>query len=92
LLVNWQVQLPPTDSRLRPDQRHLENGEYDDANAEKLRLEKKQRRVSLFFSTTSLFGRIKPIELQVDGHLDAIVCSLNHIDQYSTSCWLLQLF
>jgi len=89
LLVNWQVQLPPTDSRLRPDQRHLENGEYDDANAEKLRLEKKQRRVSLFSSTTSLFGRIKPIELQVDQHLDAIVCSLNHIDQYAR---LLQLF
>ncbi|KAJ7514632.1 hypothetical protein O6H91_23G053100 [Diphasiastrum complanatum] len=35
--------LPPTDSRLRPDQRHLENGEYDLANAEKLRLEQKQR-------------------------------------------------
>ncbi|KAJ0605259.1 putative oxysterol-binding protein [Helianthus annuus] len=35
--------LPPTDSRLRPDQRHLENGEYDMANAEKLRLETRQR-------------------------------------------------
>jgi hypothetical protein len=92
LTPGLEGQLPPTDSRLRPDQRHLENGEYDDANAEKLRLEKKQRRVSLFSSTTSLFGRIKPIELQVDGHLDAIVCSLNHIDQYATSCWLLQLF
>lgn len=35
--------LPPTDSRLRPDQRSLENGEYEKANAEKLRLEKRQR-------------------------------------------------
>ncbi|KAF5746527.1 oxysterol-binding protein-related protein 1D [Tripterygium wilfordii] len=35
--------LPPTDSRLRPDQRHLENGEYELANAEKLRLEYLQR-------------------------------------------------
>ncbi|KAF3615768.1 Oxysterol-binding protein-related protein 2A [Capsicum baccatum] len=35
--------LPPTDSRLRPDQRHLENGEYDKANSEKLRLETRQR-------------------------------------------------
>ncbi|KAJ4803050.1 hypothetical protein LUZ62_015616 [Rhynchospora pubera] len=35
--------LPPTDSRLRPDQRYLENGEYEKANAEKLRLEKRQR-------------------------------------------------
>ncbi|KAI3697520.1 hypothetical protein L6452_30613 [Arctium lappa] len=35
--------LPPTDSRLRPDQRHLENGECELANAEKLRLEQLQR-------------------------------------------------
>ncbi|AQL10241.1 Oxysterol-binding protein 1 [Zea mays] len=35
--------LPPTDSRLRPDQRHVENGEYSKANAEKLRLERRQR-------------------------------------------------
>ncbi|KAJ6812298.1 putative oxysterol-binding protein-related protein 1D isoform X1 [Iris pallida] len=35
--------LPPTDSRLRPDQRFLENGEYEMANAEKLRLEQLQR-------------------------------------------------
>ncbi|KAF7071275.1 hypothetical protein CFC21_076644 [Triticum aestivum] len=35
--------LPPTDSRLRPDQRHLENGEYEKANSEKLRLEQLQR-------------------------------------------------
>ncbi|XP_020592556.1 oxysterol-binding protein-related protein 2A-like [Phalaenopsis equestris] len=35
--------LPPTDSRLRPDQRYLENGEYEKANEEKLRLEKRQR-------------------------------------------------
>ncbi|XP_027367707.1 oxysterol-binding protein-related protein 1C-like isoform X2 [Abrus precatorius] len=35
--------LPPTDSRLRPDQRYLENGEYDMANSEKLRLEQRQR-------------------------------------------------
>ncbi|KAK9291524.1 hypothetical protein L1049_019472 [Liquidambar formosana] len=35
--------LPPTDSRLRPDQRCLENGEYETANVEKLRLEQRQR-------------------------------------------------
>ncbi|CAM6008123.1 unnamed protein product [Sphagnum balticum] len=44
LTPGLKEKLPPTDARLRPDQRHLENGEYDDANAEKLRLEKKQRR------------------------------------------------
>ncbi|XP_076249148.1 oxysterol binding protein isoform X4 [Calliopsis andreniformis] len=33
----------PTDSRNRPDQRLMENGQWDEANAEKLRLEEKQR-------------------------------------------------
>ncbi|XP_032526377.2 oxysterol-binding protein 1 [Danaus plexippus] len=35
----------PTDSRLRPDQRLMEEGLWDEANAEKLRLEEKQRAV-----------------------------------------------
>ncbi|XP_012279948.1 oxysterol-binding protein 1 isoform X2 [Orussus abietinus] len=33
----------PTDSRLRPDQRLMENGLWDEANSQKLRLEEKQR-------------------------------------------------
>lgn len=33
----------PTDSRLRPDQRLMENGRWDEANMEKQRLEEKQR-------------------------------------------------
>ncbi|KAF2313064.1 hypothetical protein GH714_009003 [Hevea brasiliensis] len=43
LIPGLQEKLPPTDSRLRPDQRHLENGEYEKANTEKQRLEKRQR-------------------------------------------------
>ncbi|XP_039127250.1 oxysterol-binding protein-related protein 1C-like isoform X2 [Dioscorea cayenensis subsp. rotundata] len=43
LTPGLREKLPPTDSRLRPDQRCLENGEYDMANAEKLRLEQRQR-------------------------------------------------
>lgn len=35
--------LPPTDSRLRPDQRAMEDGEYDFAAVEKNRVEEKQR-------------------------------------------------
>lgn len=35
--------IAPTDSRFRPDQRLMENGHWDEANAEKLRLEEKQR-------------------------------------------------
>ncbi|CAH8609133.1 unnamed protein product [Dicrocoelium dendriticum] len=33
----------PTDSRLRPDQRYMEDGDWDKANEEKRRLEQKQR-------------------------------------------------
>ena len=35
----------PTDSRRRPDQRLMEAGRWDEANAEKQRLEEKQRTV-----------------------------------------------
>lgn len=35
--------LAPTDSRLRPDQRAMEDGKWDDANKLKLQLEEKQR-------------------------------------------------
>ena len=35
----------PTDSRLRPDQRLMEEGRWDEANTEKVRLEEKQRGV-----------------------------------------------
>ena len=35
--------LPPTDSRFRPDQRLLEQGDLEKAQQEKLRLEQKQR-------------------------------------------------
>ncbi|XP_033333217.1 oxysterol binding protein isoform X4 [Megalopta genalis] len=37
--------IAPTDSRFRPDQRLMEIGQWDEANAEKLRLEEKQRAV-----------------------------------------------
>lgn len=35
--------MPPTDSRLRPDQRALENADMETAESEKARLEDKQR-------------------------------------------------
>ncbi|XP_075698000.1 oxysterol-binding protein 1 [Rhinoderma darwinii] len=35
--------IAPTDSRMRPDQRLMENGNWDEANVEKQRLEEKQR-------------------------------------------------
>ncbi|KAI4234127.1 MAG: hypothetical protein LQ352_008187, partial [Teloschistes flavicans] len=36
--------LPPTDSRLRPDQRHLEDNDFDEAERVKARLEEAQRK------------------------------------------------
>ncbi|CAF2043439.1 unnamed protein product [Brassica napus] len=43
LTPGMKEKLPPTDSRLRPDQRYLENSEFEMANTEKLRLEQRQR-------------------------------------------------
>jgi len=38
---NLEKNLPPTDARFRPDQRALENGDYELAASEKHRLEEK---------------------------------------------------
>ena len=40
---NLRPYLPPTDTRLRPDQRAMEDGEYDLAATEKNRVEERQR-------------------------------------------------
>lgn len=42
-LNEMEERIAPTDSRLRPDQRLMELGMWDEANIEKLRLEEKQR-------------------------------------------------
>ncbi|XP_064201055.1 oxysterol-binding protein 1-like isoform X2 [Anguilla rostrata] len=44
-LNETEERVAPTDSRLRPDQRLMEAGRWDEANAEKQRLEDKQRGV-----------------------------------------------
>lgn len=43
LLDKLRPRLPPTDSRLRPDQRALEKGQHELADTEKKRLEEQQR-------------------------------------------------
>ena len=50
----------PTDSRLRPDQRLLEEGRMDEANREKLRLEEKQRGVRRAREQAAAEGRPVP--------------------------------
>ncbi|XP_038648281.1 oxysterol-binding protein 2 isoform X3 [Scyliorhinus canicula] len=44
-LNEMELGTAPTDSRLRPDQRLMENGDWEEANVEKQRLEEKQRAV-----------------------------------------------
>lgn len=44
--------LPPTDSRQRPDQRSLENGDLKTAVSEKLRVEEKQREARKFLENS----------------------------------------
>ncbi|XP_062244121.1 oxysterol-binding protein 1 isoform X2 [Platichthys flesus] len=44
-LNEFEEGVAPTDSRRRPDQRLMEDGRWDEANAEKQRLEEKQRTV-----------------------------------------------
>ncbi|KAK7267254.1 hypothetical protein RIF29_19921 [Crotalaria pallida] len=56
LTPGLKEKLPPTDSRLRPDQRYLENGEFEMANSEKLRLEQRQRQVPITFSISCFVG------------------------------------
>jgi hypothetical protein len=42
-LNEFEEDVAPTDSRRRPDQRLMEEGRWDEANQEKLRVEEKQR-------------------------------------------------
>jgi hypothetical protein len=42
-LNEYEDGVSPTDSRNRPDQRLMENGKWEEANQEKIRIEDKQR-------------------------------------------------
>lgn len=84
-IVGVQEKLPPTDSRLRPDQRHLESGEFDAANSEKLRLEQKQRRVSGAEISFCLFWSKGQIYLDEGVHIKGFCC-LSHYVVVSLLC------
>jgi hypothetical protein len=85
-----QENLPPTDSRLRPDQRCLENGEYERANAEKLRLEQRQRQVSMTNNFLVLCF-YKTFVLQIY-HLPHWVVFLAHLHLDETFCEVIVAF
>ncbi|KJE97550.1 oxysterol-binding protein 1 [Capsaspora owczarzaki ATCC 30864] len=59
----------PTDSRLRPDQRLLENGDMDGAQAEKTRLEEKQRSVRRQREAKSTHHVARWFESKFDPHV-----------------------
>jgi hypothetical protein len=93
LFIVWtfmQENLPPTDSRLRPDQRCLENGEYERANAEKLRLEQRQRQVSMTNNFLVLCF-YKTFVLQIY-HLPHWVVFLAHLHLDETFCEVIVAF
>ena len=61
--------LPPTDTRLRPDQRAMEEGQYDFAAEEKNRLEEKQRakRAERQRNAESIHGQPRWFKRAMDG-------------------------
>ena len=64
--------LPPTDTRLRPDQRAMEEGQYDFAAEEKNRLEEKQRarRTERQRNGDSIHGNPRWFKKAVDGEFN----------------------
>ncbi len=64
---NLKKVLPPTDTRLRPDQRAMEDGEYDFAAEEKNRVEEKQRAARRQRENDGEEWRPKWFEKKVDG-------------------------
>ncbi|XWS25198.1 hypothetical protein CRYUN_Cryun27aG0049200 [Craigia yunnanensis] len=81
LTPGLKEKLPPTDSRLRPDQRYLENGEYEMANSEKLRLEQRQRQVYFMFNFCFVVNsmcrwcKLATYELKCQGTIDLLFIS-----------------
>ncbi|XP_067355458.1 oxysterol-binding protein 1 isoform X2 [Channa argus] len=56
----------PTDSRRRPDQRLMEEGHWDEANAEKQRLEEKQRTVRREREREAVKAASSPVEADTE--------------------------
>jgi oxysterol-binding protein 1 len=55
-------EIPHTDTRLRPDQRALENGDFALASKEKIRLEEKQRAVRRYMEKAGIEHKPKYFE------------------------------
>ena len=62
------TQIPPTDTRLRPDQRLLEQGKAESATREKNRLEEKQRTVRRMNEKLGLTYKTKWFKEIIDPH------------------------
>lgn len=89
--------IAPTDSRLRPDQRLMEEGKWDEANFEKVRLEEKQRSVrrekeneAEQAASQGAFGVLKKtcIHYQSSGLLDQLLsCLLYRSKIFCRECY-----
>jgi hypothetical protein len=74
----------PTDSRRRPDQRLMEDGRWDEANQEKLRIEEKQRQARKIREAESDgidTYKAKWFKKQYDSLTDS------HIHRYTNEYW-----
>lgn len=66
LTEKLKKEIAHTDSRLRPDQRALENGDYALASTEKNRLEEKQRAVRRYMENNGIQHKPKYFEEWTD--------------------------
>lgn len=83
----------PTDSRRRPDQRLMEDGRWDEANAEKQRLEEKQRtarrereREAVKSASSPEEGK-KGLQETLPSHTLSVVLVLVPVDNLSLRIW-----
>ena len=82
-----RAQLPPTDSRFRPDQRALENGDQTTAANEKLRLEDKQRKARKKLEEQGLIYRPLFFTENVNEHTGEQEFLFNHKYKFCAQDW-----
>uniref|UniRef100_A0A672HRA9 Oxysterol-binding protein n=1 Tax=Salarias fasciatus TaxID=181472 RepID=A0A672HRA9_SALFA len=72
----------PTDSRRRPDQRLMEDGRWDEANAEKQRLEEKQRTTRREREREAVKAASSPEEAVTEDSMNDSSLKSTHSDNY----------
>ena len=87
LTERMRDELPPTDSRFRPDQRALENGDQALATNEKLRLEDKQRKARKVLQDKGLTYKPLFFTEQINEHTGEQEFIFNHKYKFCKQDW-----